>query len=144
MAKKVEKKEVKPKRVAKGKESKGKRTAKGKAALLLALRENLGIVTPSCEQVKINRSTFYVWYSDDPDFKKQVDDINQIALDFVESQHYRLIESGNPASIIFHLKTKGKTRGYIEKTEIEHSGSVDLDVTHATDLQLSEIIANKE
>lgn len=121
-----------------------KRTAKAKIALLEALRKNLGIVSRACEQAKLNRCQFYKWVRDDSEFRAQVEDVEQIALDFVESQHYKLIKKGNPASVIFHLKTKGKSRGYIEKTEIEHSGGLELDVTRLTDLELTAIIASKE
>lgn len=134
MAKKVEKKK---------RENTLKNTAKRKAAVLAALEKSLGIVTRACRQAKVGRTAFYEWCKNDPDFKSQVDDITQIALDFVEEQHYELIKEKNPASIIFHLKTKGKSRGYTEKTEIEHSGGIDIDVTKLTDLELAEIVAGK-
>ncbi len=41
------------------------------------------------------------------------------SLDFVESALMAKIEEGNLRAIIFFLKTKAKSRGYSEKTEID-------------------------
>jgi hypothetical protein len=55
----------------------------------------------------------------DKTYKKQVDSILDIALDFAESQLFSNIKDRDTASILFYLKTKGKKRGYVEKTETE-------------------------
>lgn len=102
-------------------------TEKRKNLLLEKLKESLGIVTTACAKADINRVTFYRWYQSDNKFKEAVDQIEDIALDFVETQHYKLIKDGNPSSIIFHLKTKGRSRGYREKYELEHSGDIGLE-----------------
>ena len=51
----------------------------------------------------------------DEEFKKSVDSIEDIALDFAESQLHKQIKDGNVTATIFYLKTKGTKRGYIEK-----------------------------
>ncbi len=89
-----------------------------KKKLIEALEKSMGIVTSACNGVNIARSTFYDWYKKDKEFRKQVDSIEGIALDFAESQLHKQIKEGIPASTIFYLKTKGKKRGYIERTEI--------------------------
>lgn len=120
-----------------------KAPAKRKKALLSALTDNLGIVTRACKAVGIPRACFYEWFNDDPEFKAAVEDVNEIALDFVEERHYALIKCLNTASIIFHLKTKGRGRGYVERTEIEHSGKLDTNVSELTNEQLAAIICGK-
>jgi hypothetical protein len=89
-----------------------------KERLLQALEQSLGIVTTACKSVMIHRSTYYEYYKNDLDFKKKVDDIQNVALDFAESQLHKQIQSGNTSATIFYLKTKGKNRGYIERQEI--------------------------
>ncbi len=89
-----------------------------KKRLVEALEKSLGVVTTACKQTGVNRSTFYEWYNKDEDFKKEVDSISDIALDFAESQLHKQIQGGNPTSTIFYLKTKGKRRGYVERQEI--------------------------
>jgi hypothetical protein len=93
-----------------------------KTKLLEALKQSLGIVTQACESVGIHRSTYYDWLEKDADFKKEVDAIQEIAIDFVEGKLFENIESNDVTSIIFYLKTKAKGRGYIEKQEIDHAG----------------------
>jgi len=98
-----------------------------KKELIVALEKSLGIVTTACKSVNIARSTFYEWLKDDPEFKKAVDDIGDIALDFAESKLHNQISDSNTAATIFYLKTKGKKRGYIEKQEIEHQGGISIE-----------------
>tara|TARA_R100000995_G_C3476030_1_gene121007 strand:- start:1146 stop:1499 length:354 start_codon:yes stop_codon:yes gene_type:complete len=93
------------------------KTEQHKKAILEALEKSLGIVTTACKQVGIGRTQFYEWLKDS-DFKKKVDDIQNIALDFAESQLHMQIKDGNTSATIFYLKTKGKGRGYVERQEI--------------------------
>ena len=89
-----------------------------KKQLVEALEKSLGVVTTACKQTGVNRSTFYEWYNKDEEFKKAVDSIGDIALDFAESQLHKQIKDGNSTATIFYLKTKGKRRGYVERQEI--------------------------
>jgi hypothetical protein len=90
-----------------------------KESILKALEASLGVVTIACKKLDIPRSTFYKWCKEDKEFAKQVKDIENIALDFVESKLHNQIEDGNTSATIFYLKTKGKKRGYIEKSELD-------------------------
>lgn len=92
-----------------------------KKNLIEALEKSLGVVTPACKNAGCSRETFYKYCREDAEFKKAVDEIEGVALDFAESQLHKQIQSGVPASTMFYLKTKGKKRGYIEKQEIEHT-----------------------
>jgi hypothetical protein len=88
-----------------------------KRAMIEALEKSLGVVTTAAKQAKINRKTHYEWLKEDPDYKAQVEDVANIALDFAESQLHKQIQDGEVSSTIFFLKTKGKGRGYIERQE---------------------------
>ena len=89
-----------------------------KEKLLIALEKNLGIVTAACREVGISRDSYYSYYNTDEDFRKKVDDINDIVIDFVESQLYKSIKAGSERSILFYMKYKGKKRGYSEEINI--------------------------
>lgn len=86
--------------------------------MIEALEKSLGVVTTACKSVGISRQTHYEWYKEDESYRKKVDDVADIALDFAESQLHKQISYGEVSSTIFFLKTKGKKRGYVERTEI--------------------------
>lgn len=90
-----------------------------KRAMIEALESSLGVVSTASEAVGISRQTHYDWMKTDETYRKSVEDLENIALDFAESQLHQLIKSGNVVATIFYLKTKGKRRGYIERVEAE-------------------------
>lgn len=92
-----------------------------KEAILKALENSLGVVTLACKQADIPRSTYYKWLKEDNEFSKSVKEIENIALDFAESQLHTQIKDGSTSATIFYLKTKGKKRGYIERSELDLS-----------------------
>lgn len=99
-----------------------------KKVLIECLEKTLGIVTQACKMANVGRTTFYNYYNSDEEFKKKVDDIESITLDFVESQLHKQIKDGNTTATIFYLKTKGKQRGYVERQELTGRDGKDLPV----------------
>jgi hypothetical protein len=47
------------------------------------------------------------------------DDESERALDLSESQLLKAVQAGDGPMIRFHLATKGKNRGYVERTELD-------------------------
>jgi len=92
-----------------------------KESVLKALESSLGVVTVACKSADVPRSTYYKWLKEDEEFAKAVKDIENIALDFGESQLHKQIGDGNTSATIFFLKTKGKRRGYVERSELDLS-----------------------
>tara|TARA_S200002703_G_scaffold88646_1_gene76553 strand:- start:171 stop:536 length:366 start_codon:yes stop_codon:yes gene_type:complete len=105
------------------------KTEHHKKALIEALEKSLGVVTTACRNIGIGRTTFYEWMKTDEEFAFQVDEINNIALDFAESQLHKQIRDGSTAATIFYLKTKGKKRGYVERQEITGADGLPNDIT---------------
>jgi hypothetical protein len=92
-----------------------------KDQMVAALEKTLGIVTKACEMVGISRETHYRWLRTDEAYKEKVESVGDIALDFAESELFKQIKEGNITGVIFFLKTKGKKRGYIERSEFDHT-----------------------
>ena len=69
-----------------------------KKALLEALNKSMGNVTLACKNVGIARSTYYDWIEADSEFNKQVKEISEVQLDFVESKLFNQIDKENPKS----------------------------------------------
>ena len=97
---------------------KKKSTKARKKAFIEILRANGGNIKQSCIKANMGRSTYYGWIDDDKEFENEVRDVNEELLDFTESQLMKHITKGKLTAIIFYLKTKGQSRGYIEKQYI--------------------------
>jgi hypothetical protein len=136
-----------------------------KKEILEALEQHNGIVSTACHNIGLARSTYYLWLKDDEEFKKAVDEIQEVAIDYVESKLFEKIEgikvkaknqtgageSNEPVvydvppsdtAIIFYLKTKGKKRGYVERQEIDHSGRIGLTLIEGEPDERDEPIAD--
>ena len=90
-----------------------------KETILKALENSLGVVTVACKQADIPRSTYYKWLKEDEEFAQAVKEIQNIALDFAESQLHTQMKDGSTSATIFYIKTKGKKRGYVERSELD-------------------------
>ena len=89
---------------------------------MVIIEKSLGIVTPACKEVNVPRETYYRWYREDEEFKRKVDDINEITLDFAENQLLRKIKEGSERSILFYMKYKARKRGYSDTIDITSGG----------------------
>jgi len=87
-------------------------------AWLEAYKAQLFNITEACKRIGIDRSTYYRWLDNDPDFGQAVQDAREEKLDFIEDQLLGKIAEGDTTAIIFALKTLAKHRGYVERQEI--------------------------
>lgn len=101
------------------KNTKQLRTEVTKKAMIQALYNSLGVIETACRECGVSRNWHYETYRTDPEYKAQVDEMKNIALDYVESRLFQNIKNGDVTSTIFYLKTQGKTRGYIERQEVQ-------------------------
>jgi len=63
-----------------------------------------------------------------PDLWDIVTEARESLIDDAESELQKQMFKGNIAALIFFLKTQGKGRGYVERQEIEHDGSITMTV----------------
>tara|TARA_B100000424_G_C22764698_1_gene412203 strand:+ start:297 stop:668 length:372 start_codon:yes stop_codon:yes gene_type:complete len=96
------------------------KTDKKKSDFLVALKNNNGNISDACIAVNIGRQTYYDWLDKDDQFKVDAENAQESLIDLAESKLVENIKDNDNTSIIFFLKTKGKKRGYIEKSEVEH------------------------
>jgi hypothetical protein len=88
-----------------------------KEHFLEAFEQAAGNVSVACKKVLISRETYYRYLKEDPEFKQKCEEINESLLDMAETMLLKQIKNDNTTSIIFYLKTKGKSRGYVERSE---------------------------
>ena len=75
-------------------------------------------ISATCQALGISRMTFYRWMKDHEEVAQAIDDAREQLVDNVETKLISLINDGNAQAIMFFLKTRGKKRGYVERTEI--------------------------
>jgi hypothetical protein len=100
-----------------------------KAKMLEALERALGVVSVAATQSGIGRTNHYLWIKNDEEYRAAVDSLQDVALDFAETQLLKNVRDGDIASVIFYLKCKGKRRGYVERQEIQLTDEVTVDFT---------------
>lgn len=91
---------------------------KRKKKLLKHLGEGRGIISYACQKAGVSRQTFYNWKTEDDEFAQAVENISEDIIDVVESKLLSQINDNNLTAIIFFLKTKGRSRGYVEQTDV--------------------------
>jgi hypothetical protein len=97
------------------------RTTRAKEQVIEALKKSLGVVTHALGRCNLSRTNYYKWLKEDEDFAREVNEIQNEALDFAETALFDQIRDGNTQATMFYLKTKGKTRGYTERSELDIS-----------------------
>lgn len=74
-------------------------------------------ISATCEALNISRQSFYNYRDSNEKLREQLEEADEARLDFAESKLIEHINDGDVTSLIFFLKTKGKGRGYVERTE---------------------------
>ena len=75
------------------------------------LEKSLGVVSVALQKTELERTQYEQWLKN-TEFKKRIDRINEMSIDFVENKLLLKIKDGDLSAIQFYLKTKGKKRGY--------------------------------
>ena len=86
---------------------------------LKAFEKHATNISRACKIVGIERSTHYSWLSRNTTYKEKIEAIEESMIDFAEGMLYKNMKDGKESSILFFLKTRGKSRGYIEKQELD-------------------------
>jgi hypothetical protein len=91
---------------------------------LYAFTQSVFNVSQSLRKLGIPRKTFESWCANDPDFAQLIDEMHWHKANFIEAAFMGRIVAGDTAAIIHAVKTKCRDRGYNEKIEVEHTGTV--------------------
>jgi len=91
---------------------------------LYALTQSMFNVSQSLRKLNIPRKHYENWRQNDPDFLELMDEIHWHKGNFFEQAFIGRVASGDTAAIIHGVKTKCRDRGYNDKIEIEHTGTI--------------------
>jgi len=103
------------------KETEQQRTTNGKNLMVDAMQKALGIVSTASKIAGVSRSQHYEWINNDPEYMQRINDVAEMAKDFVESKLFEQIKDGSTTATIFYMKCKMRERGYIEKVDVDMS-----------------------
>lgn len=106
-----------------------------------AVKESRGFVTTIAKRLGCSRYNVYKLAEKFPTVQQAINEEREGLKDFAEGKLLEQINTGNITAIIFYLKTQGKGRGYIERTE---STNVNIDVSLLNDIQLQRIAAGED
>lgn len=84
----------------------------------------------ACRKLALSRRTVDDWAKHDPDFSRLLDEINWHKKNFFEEGLIRLVRSGNVLATVFANRTVNRDRGYSEKLEVNHSGTINHEHHH--------------
>jgi carbamoylphosphate synthase small subunit len=101
-----------------------------KEAFIKAWVKTFGNINESCGAVEVHRQTYYDWLKNDTEFKDTIENeaVSEQFLDFLENKLVDKINESDTAALIFALKTKGKSRGYVERIERRQIGDEKIEI----------------
>lgn len=109
--------------------------------VIAALRECKGMVYMAAELLGCEPKTIYNYRDKYASVSDELAKQDGLVNDTAELKLVQAIHGGEPWAIKYRLSTKAKDRGYVEKQEVEHSGSID--VRGLTDEELEAIVNGK-
>ena len=89
-----------------------------------ALTQTKGMVYLAAKRLGCTPQTIYNYLKRHPTLEQLHKDLSEEMVDVAELRFFRAIQQGEPWAIAMMLKTKGKKRGYVEKSELDVSGSL--------------------
>jgi hypothetical protein len=78
-----------------------------------------GLVTLAAKRLSMSFQALYKAVKRHPELQRVIDEANEQIVDLAEHSLKKKILSGDIAAIIFTLKTRGKSRGWVERQEID-------------------------
>ncbi len=103
-------------------------TTLSKKKVRAAIPGSMGIYMIIAKKCGVARSTITMFLKKDKNqnILQEIEEEREKTLDIGEAKLVKLINEGEFPAIKFLLSTKGKSRGYVEKQELEIGGSFDL------------------
>ena len=94
-----------------------------------AIKAANGLLAAAAHILGCDRSSVYVYVKKHPTLAAAMNECRAVCIDRAELKLMKAVEKGEPWAIAMVLKTIGKERGYVERQEIKHDGSVSSNVT---------------
>lgn len=96
--------------------------------MIQALTASMGLVSVTAQKLKCNQQTVRNYIERYPAVKQAQLDARDEMIDLAEASLVRAVRKGEGWAVALMLKTLGKSRGYVEKQELDLSGEVSLNL----------------
>lgn len=96
--------------------------------------------TEAAARLKCARQTVQEYIARYPEIERLLEEINEVELDYSEGKLRKLIRKSDKAAIFFHLKCKGKDRGWVERREHTGKGGGPIQTQDLTGLSDNELL----
>lgn len=83
------------------------------------VEKHRGNVAAIARELGVSRGTVWNRVQESVTLKAALEDARETMLDEAESRLYEAVLAGETAELLFFLKTQGRSRGYVERQEIE-------------------------
>ena len=94
------------------------------AAFAVLLYNRGGDIAQTCNDIGISRATWRSWIEESEEFAQSCIDVTESLVDLATGKLVENVRAGNSKDIQFLLKTLGRNRGFGEKVELAHTGTI--------------------
>jgi hypothetical protein len=92
-------------------------------------------VSASCRRLNIDRKTFTRWVTTDPGFAELLDEVHWHKKNYFEQAFIGLVQRGDTPAILHAARTQLRDRGYGDRLDVSHSGTIQHDHDHRIALE---------
>ena len=104
-----------------------------------ALHDAQGLVTVAAAKLGVSRQAVYLMADRHLMVREAIEDARERILDVAEGRLYKRIVNDDMTAIMFLLKTLGKKRGYVERSERQYSANININVQELSEEELLRI-----
>ena len=110
-----------------------------RSKVIESMKDSFGNQSVMARRCNVDRAAITIFLNKNPDIREMIEHEKEKLIDVAELGLVNKINEGSDRAIEFFLKTKGKKRGYVEKSEVE-SLNTNVNVEVETDKQLAIVI----
>jgi len=96
--------------------------------VIKALDKHYGVLMHAAKELGVHRETLSTWCNEDPELGDALEKARERMIDVAESSLIQNVKKGKEVSTLFLLKTRGRQRGYIEKTDVSLDGDISIKI----------------
>jgi predicted transcriptional regulator len=106
--------------------------------LISKIEKAKGNIAMVARGLGVSRAAVYNWVSESAGCRQALEDARETMVDDAESILYKKVLEGSTPELLFFLKTQGKRRGYVERSEVTGADGGPLVIEYVNDWRNAE------